>query len=476
MPRRAPYEPRDDPALVLFGQANRPRQCPPCCLSRKHRASASSPGCQALPGSLSTTPCCCCCQRMLAVASSVPNARLVATTASTRQGLAWRRAQRFASTIRRQTLAVLRLLPRRCLSFRTAARCRPCSRSACSPIGPGQRAWPSSRRPPAKSARRVAGSTVCRAGCACLHVAGGQDAAHRRAHTGARGHPRRRRRGFAPRRSTGRCATTWCAISTALPPNVLDAGGAHDSCHPTTACGSACAIRTARNSPAIPRSGTSPKPPAARPPRRSASPSPRNPAKPRSRPEDRLRHQGRHRPRVAARHRAGGLRPARALRPELHRRRQPRAPPGHDPPRALRLDGALLRRADRALRRRLPALARARADPPRAHLRQGDGLREARPRPAGRRWSPRRRSTRTRTSSAPRSAAARSTRCRTSSCSAQKEAEAQSASLRSRAKGDEGVHTVADLVDRFQNEVATARCRRRRRFGQAFSGQLQRSA
>ena len=37
----------------------------------------------------------------------------------------------------------------------------------------------------------------------------------------------------------------------------------------------------------------------------------------------------------------------------------------------------------------------------------------------------------------------------------QKEAEAQSASLRSRAKGDEGVHAIADLVTRVKNEVAT---------------------
>jgi len=37
----------------------------------------------------------------------------------------------------------------------------------------------------------------------------------------------------------------------------------------------------------------------------------------------------------------------------------------------------------------------------------------------------------------------------------QKEAEAQSASLRSRAKGDEGVHKIEDLVARFKSEVAT---------------------
>jgi threonyl-tRNA synthetase len=37
----------------------------------------------------------------------------------------------------------------------------------------------------------------------------------------------------------------------------------------------------------------------------------------------------------------------------------------------------------------------------------------------------------------------------------QKEAEAQSASVRSRAKGDEGVHKVDDLLARFASEVAT---------------------
>jgi len=37
----------------------------------------------------------------------------------------------------------------------------------------------------------------------------------------------------------------------------------------------------------------------------------------------------------------------------------------------------------------------------------------------------------------------------------QKEAEALSASLRSRAKGDEGVHPIADLLTRFKSEVAT---------------------
>ena len=50
----------------------------------------------------------------------------------------------------------------------------------------------------------------------------------------------------------------------------------------------------------------------------------------------------------------------------IHRRGQPPAPAGDDPPRAVRLDGAVHRRPDRALRRGVPALARAGAGP-RAH-------------------------------------------------------------------------------------------------------------
>ena len=44
---------------------------------------------------------------------------------------------------------------------------------------------------------------------------------------------------------------------------------------------------------------------------------------------------------------------------ELHRRRRLPAAPGHDPPRAVRVDRAVLRRAHRALRGRVPGLARA---------------------------------------------------------------------------------------------------------------------
>ena len=48
-----------------------------------------------------------------------------------------------------------------------------------------------------------------------------------------------------------------------------------------------------------------------------------------------------------------------ALRPHLHRLRRQGAPPRHGPPRAVRQHGALHRLPDRALRRRVPRLARA---------------------------------------------------------------------------------------------------------------------
>ena len=76
-------------------------------------------------------------------------------------------------------------------------------------------------------------------------------------------------------------------------------------------------------------------------------------------PEDRPAHDRLDRPLVAARHGAARLLHARALRARLHRRRQRRAPAGDDPPRAAGLVRALHRHPDRALRRRVPALAGA---------------------------------------------------------------------------------------------------------------------
>ena len=58
-----------------------------------------------------------------------------------------------------------------------------------------------------------------------------------------------------------------------------------------------------------------------------------------------------HRPRVAVGHRAVGLQPAQpaAIRPGIHRRRQPPAPAGDDPPGPVRVVRAVRGHADRAL-------------------------------------------------------------------------------------------------------------------------------
>ena len=65
------------------------------------------------------------------------------------------------------------------------------------------------------------------------------------------------------------------------------------------------------------------------------------------------------RPELAARHRPARLPAAGALRARLHRGRRRGAPAGDDPPRDARLARALHGDPHRALRRRLPALARA---------------------------------------------------------------------------------------------------------------------
>ena len=93
------------------------------------------------------------------------------------------------------------------------------------------------------------------------------------------------------------------------------------------------------------------------------------------RAEDRPAHDRLARALLAARHRPARLLDAGALRPRLHRRRQRRAPPGDDPPRAARLLRALHRHPDRALRRRVPAVARAGAGDRAAGLRPLQRLR-----------------------------------------------------------------------------------------------------
>ena len=78
------------------------------------------------------------------------------------------------------------------------------------------------------------------------------------------------------------------------------------------------------------------------------------------RAEDRPAHGRRARPQLADGDDPARLPDADAVRAHLRRGRQHRAPSRGDPPRAARLAGALPRDPDRALRRRLPVLARAR--------------------------------------------------------------------------------------------------------------------
>ena len=96
------------------------------------------------------------------------------------------------------------------------------------------------------------------------------------------------------------------------------------------------------------------------------------------RPEDRHRREGRHRPHVAADHDPVRLQPARAVRARVRRRRQRPAPADHVAPRAVRFDRAVLRRARRALRRRVPHVAGAGAGAGAAGGRSAPGLRRSR--------------------------------------------------------------------------------------------------
>ena len=80
-------------------------------------------------------------------------------------------------------------------------------------------------------------------------------------------------------------------------------------------------------------------------------------------PEDLRAGPRRHRPDPADVDHPARLPDAPALRARVHRRRQRPAPPDHDPPGPVRLGRAVLRHPARALRRRPPHLARARAGP-----------------------------------------------------------------------------------------------------------------
>ena len=75
------------------------------------------------------------------------------------------------------------------------------------------------------------------------------------------------------------------------------------------------------------------------------------------RPEDRFRRHRRHRPEVAVRHDSARLPAPGAVRPEIRRRRQRRAPARRRPSRHFRQLRAVHCAADRALRRRVAAVA-----------------------------------------------------------------------------------------------------------------------
>ena len=117
-------------------------------------------------------------------------------------------------------------------------------------------------------------------------------------------------------------------------------------------------------------------------------PGPRVRAEPRRRrllrAEDRLPHHRRARPLLAVRDLPARLPDAGALRPLLHGSRRRSAPAGDDPPGAARLDGALRRDPDRALRGPLPDLAGAGAGDRPADLRPPQRVRPERPRRAAR--------------------------------------------------------------------------------------------
>ena len=136
------------------------------------------------------------------------------------------------------------------------------------------------------------------------------------------------------------------------------------------------------------------------------------------RPQDRLPRDRRDRPLVAARHLPARLLHARALRAHLPGRGQRRAPPGDDPPRPAGLDGALRRDPDRAPRRPLPDLARARAGDGPAGRRPPQRVRGRSRRRAARGGRARARSTSAPSRSGRRSATPSWPRCRTCSSSA----------------------------------------------------------
>ena len=153
-----------------------------------------------------------------------------------------------------------------------------------------------------------------------------------------------------------------------------------------------------------------------------------------------------HRPLLAVRHGAARLQPARAVRPHLHRRRRPRAPAGDDPPRDARRVRALHRHPDRALRRRVPALARAGAGARAADRRPPRRLRARRRRRVRGRRPARRAPTCAASRSARRSPRRRPARCPSCSSSATARRRAGRSPLRRHGRRDLGARTLDEAV------------------------------
>ena len=148
---------------------------------------------------------------------------------------------------------------------------------------------------------------------------------------------------------------------------------------------------------------------------------------------------------------------ARALRAHLHRRRQRGAPPGDDPPRAVRLLRALHRDHARALRRRAAAVARAGAGDRAAGLRP---LQRLRRRGQGRAARARARASSS-TSAASRSGARSATPscARSPTCSSSASASRATAPCRcaSTGAGDAGSVPLEEFAERLRRRAILGR-------------------
>ena len=156
---------------------------------------------------------------------------------------------------------------------------------------------------------------------------------------------------------------------------------------------------------------------------------------------------------MAARHRPARLLHARAVRARLHRRRQRRAPAGDDPPRPDGQLRALHGHPDRALRRRVPALAGAASRRP--CCRSPTATSTTRARCRRRCATPGCAPTST---SAPSRSAARSARrscgrCRTCSSSATARPSSAPSALRRHREGDQGTVPLDEVVERLVAEA-----------------------